>query len=211
MQRRVRSIILLPLAGLFTLLAASAQSGNFIISQHGHPVGTANFNFASSPRGYESTSLVRISMKDLDYSLSKTEQLSAANQLVQVQLSAIVNGSAVTVSGGPEAAQLQLKISANGHNSINRLAFRPAAVFLPDFDPGALDTLLALGAAHKMRDLWAVIPKKTGSIAPILLAAKADERGTLDGKPRPYFLQAALDLRIGLGREAFAIFGLFGG
>jgi len=67
------------------------------------------------------------------------------------------------------------------------LASHPAAVFLPDFDPGALDTLLALAATQNSRDLWAIIPKQTGAqagaIEPVQLVTYADEAGTLDGKP----------------------------
>jgi hypothetical protein len=77
--------------------------------------------------------------------------------------------------------------SANGRSSATRLALHPAAVFLPDFDPGAFDTLLALAAARNNRDLWAILPKQSGSAAasevPILLTTYADEQGTLDGKP----------------------------
>jgi hypothetical protein len=122
-------------------------------------------------------------MKGLDYTISKTERLSSANQLRHVQLSAVVNSSVVTVAAKPDSAQLLLNISANGRSSTTRLAAHPAAVFLPDFDPGALETLLALGVAHNSRDLWAVIPKQAGSIAPVTLATYADEKGTLDGKP----------------------------
>jgi hypothetical protein len=163
--------------------AVSAQSGSFIISQHGKQVGTASFNFISGPSGYESTALVRIAMQGLNYTLSKTERLSQANHLRHVQLSATVNGSAVTVTAAPDAAQIQLNTSANGHTSATRLPAHTAAVFLPDFDPGALQTLLALAVARNNRDLWAIIPKKAGSVEAIQLATYADEHGTLDGKP----------------------------
>ena len=53
-------------------------------------------------------------MQGLDYALSKTEQLSSANQLEHVQLSAIVNGEAVNVVAAPDAAQFLLNISASG-------------------------------------------------------------------------------------------------
>ncbi len=56
------------------------------------------------------------------------------------------------------------------------------AVFLPDFDPGALETLLSLAAANNNRYLWAIIPKQAGSIAPVQIATLPDEHGTLDGK-----------------------------
>jgi hypothetical protein len=180
MNKTMRKLTLLPLAALFAALialapAARAQSASFIVSQHGKPVGTASFTFTATPHGYASTSLVSVKMQGLDYSLSKTERLSAANHLRHV----------VTAEPDPnsEPAQTLLTTSANGRVSTTRLASHPAAVFLPDFDPGAYETLLALGVARNSRDLWAIIPKKAGSVAPIQLATYADEQGTLDGNP----------------------------
>jgi len=185
MRKPLRKLVFFSLAAFLVLASAtaSAQAGNFIISQHGQPVGTASFNFAANPTGYDSTALVRIAMQGFNYSISKTERLSAANHLRHVQLSAIVNGSAVTVTAAPDAAQLLINISANGRASTTRLDPHPAAVFLPDFDPGALETLLALGVARNNRDLWAIIPKQAGTIEPVQLATYADEQGALDGKP----------------------------
>jgi hypothetical protein len=56
-------------------------------------------------------------------------------------------------------------------------------VFLPDFDPGALETLLALAVQQNNRDLWVIIPKNAGSIEPVELATYPDQEGTLNGKP----------------------------
>jgi len=162
---------------------AAAQSGDFLISQHGVKVGTASFNFAAVPDGYDSTSLVRIDMQGFTYALSKTEKLDAANHLTHVLLSGLVNGSAVTVTGAPDSAQILLNISANGHSSTTRLDPHPGAVFLPDFDAGALETLLAMAVTQNNRGLWAILPKGVGTIVPVQLATYADEQGTLDGKP----------------------------
>ena len=184
---RFRSFI--PYSGLFAFvfLAASAsalaQSASFAVSQNGKSVGTASFNIVSKPTGYESTSIVRVDMQGLNYQLSKTEQLSASNILLHVQLSAIINNSAVNVVAKPDATQFLLNISANGRASTTRLDAHNHAVFLPDFDPGALETLLALAAGSNNRDLWAIIPKQAGTIEPIQLATYPDEQGTLDGKP----------------------------
>ena len=183
MINRLRHFAFLLLAALLALLPASAQSGSFIVSQHGHPVGTASFSFTATAHGYDSTSLVHINMQGLNYSLSKTERLSAANQLRHVQLSASVNGSAVTVTGAPDTAQFLLNFSASGHATTTRLPAHSAAVFLPDFDPGALETLLALAVTQNSRDLWVILPKKAGSVAPVQLATYADQKGTLDGQP----------------------------
>ncbi len=183
----MRLYTLIPCAGLVAsvLLAASAlaQSASFAVSQNGKSVGTASFNIVSKPTGYESTSIVRVDMQGLNYQLSKTEQLSASNTLLHVQLSAIINNSAVNVVAKPDATQFLLNISANGRASTTRLDVHHHAVFLPDFDPGALETLLAIAAGSNNRDLWAIIPKQAGTIEPIQLATYPDEQGTLDGKP----------------------------
>ena len=184
-ETRIRAFGLLPLLLLLFLapLAAIAQAGSFIIAQHGTQVGTATVTFSSNPKGLETTTLVRVAMKGLTYNLSKTEELSPVNHLRHVQLSATVNNSAVNITAAPEAAQILINISANGHSSATRVTTRPAAVFLPDFDPGALDTLLALAISNNNRGLWAIIPKQAGTVAPIELATYADLTGTIDSKP----------------------------
>jgi hypothetical protein len=171
-------------SGLVVLgsLAAFAQSANFIVSQNGKSVGTASYTFTSNAAGYHSESLVRISMQGLDYALSKTEQLDKANRITHVMASGTVNGTAVSVTAKPDAAQLLLNISANGRAQTTRLDAHPGAVFIADFDPGALQTLLALDVTQRGRDLWAVIPKKAGSVAQIEVATYGPEQGTLDGK-----------------------------
>jgi hypothetical protein len=121
-------------------------------------------------------------MQGLDYSLSKTETLSPSSELQRALLSGVVNGRAVTISAAPEGDQVVLEISANGRKTTTRLTAHPGAVMMPDFDPGGLETLLSLGAARNNRDLWAILPKKAGSIEPVQLATYADEQGTLDGK-----------------------------
>jgi hypothetical protein len=122
-------------------------------------------------------------MQGLDYALSKTERLSEANHLRHVELSATVNGSAVTVVAKPANGQLLVNISANGRSTTTNLATHAAAVFMPDFDPGALQTLLALAVQQNSRDLWAIIPRGKASVVPVQLATYADMHGTLNGKP----------------------------
>jgi hypothetical protein len=188
----MRNFVLLPFAAFLVFAStASAQSASFIISQHGKSVGKASFTFTAGPSGYDSTSLAIINMKGLDnakgldYSISKTESLTSANHLRHVQLSAAVNGTAVNVTADPDPvsaqAAIRLTTAANGQSTTTNLPAHEAAVFLPDFDPGALETLLVLAVARNNRDLWAIIPKKEGSIVPIKLATYADEQGTLDG------------------------------
>ena len=164
-------------------VTGAAHAASFTIGQLGHPVGTAGYRLARTDSGYDSTSTVQVSMQGLQYALSKNEQLDPASHIQHEQLSATVNGSAVNVTGKPDATGFLLNISANGRSSTTRLAAHSAAIFLPDFDPGALETLLTLAAAQNGRDLWAILPKQAGSIEPVQLATYADEQGTLDGKP----------------------------
>lgn len=170
------------LLAFVSLPALPAQSAHFEIALNGHTVGTASFDFRGTPGGYDSSSVARVTMQGLDYNFSKNEQLTAANHLKHVLLSATVNGSAVNVVGTPDSAQILLNISADGKSSTSRLAAHPAAVFLPDFDPGALETLLALAVTQNNSDLWAILPKNAGSVEPVQLATYADQQGTLDGK-----------------------------
>jgi hypothetical protein len=185
MRKRRRKLGFLLWLGFFSLIPAAvwAQSGSFDVSENGSNVGTATFNVKATADGYDSTSLVRISMQGLDYSLSKTEKLDQNDRPVHILLSGTVNGSAVYIVGKPDAAQFLLNISANGRSSTSRLDAHPNAVVLADFDAGALETLLVMAAQQNNRDLWAIIPKQSGSIAPIRLATYADQQGTLDGKP----------------------------
>lgn len=166
--------------------ALSGQSGAYSVSQLGHNVGTASYRFASTPEGIESSSTVRVSMKGLEYAFSKTEQLSREYEFRQVQLSATVNSSAVSVTGTSESGQIVLNVSANGQTSTARLAAQQTVVFLPDFDPGALQTLVNLAVAHNNRGLYAIFPKQTGNqpatINAVQLATYPDEQGTLNGR-----------------------------
>ena len=163
-------------------VVATAQEMTFTISQLGRSVGTAKYEFVPNGGGIESTSLVHVSTQGLNYALSKTEQLTAAHQFVRTRLSAIVNDAAVTVTATMDPSRLSLNMAANGRRKTTRLDSHSGAVFMPDFDPGALQTLLALAAARGNRDLWAIVPKQAGALDPVSLATYADEDGTLDGK-----------------------------
>lgn len=167
-------------------LNGQSESASFTISQLGKQVGTASFNIVSTNGGYDSTSKVHVSMRGLEYAFSKTEQQSTAHELRYAHLSATVNGSAVTVVGVPDGSQFLLNISASGRKSSARVAAHTGTVFMPDFDPGALETLLELGISRNSHDLWAIFPKQSGdqpaTIDPIQLVTYPDEQGTLDGQ-----------------------------
>lgn len=175
--------LLLVLCSLTVVPIASAQAGTFEILLNGKRVGDATCNFTAAAQGYNSASTVRVSMPGLDYSLSKTEKLSSSDELEHVLLSGVVNREAVSIVAAPDSNQVVLDISANGRKTVSRLAAHPGAVLMPDFDPGAFETLLAVAAERNNRGLWAIVPRKEGSVEPVELETYADEQGTLDGKP----------------------------
>ncbi len=187
MKRPVKSLAFLPLLLLLACgpnaapIAEAAQSGSFTITLGGKNVGTASYRYTPTRFGYDSSSLVRVDMKGLNYAFSKNEQLTRASQLQHVQLSATINNSAVNLTAAPDSAQLLLNMSANGRSSTARLAKHANAVLLPDFDPGALQNILTLARANNNRDLWVIIPKNQGSVEPVQLATYPDQQGTLNG------------------------------
>jgi hypothetical protein len=181
MTLRLRIPVLFTLAICCAL--GRAQSGSFNVSDNGTTVGTATFDVKSTPNGYDSNSLVRVSMAGLNYTLSKTEKLDPNNRLSRAVLSGTVNSSAVNIIARPDGGQILVNISANGRATTNRLDQHPNSVVLADFDAGALETLLVMAAQQNNRDLWAILPKNSGSIEAVRLATYADQHGTMDGKP----------------------------
>ena len=170
------------------VLAATAGAGaaqRFQISQNGQNVGTAGLSVKSSNGQVTSTSWTKIKMPGLDYSFQENESMDGGYQLKSAQLDGSVNGTKATVSAAPQGQQLAIKINANGKVINTPLAFHPQAVFFPDFDPAALQTVLSLGALRNNRDLWGIIPKQAGSVTGLRIATKPDEQGTLNGQQTP--------------------------
>jgi hypothetical protein len=163
------------------LLAAQLHAQSFVISQNGKSVGSASLSVKPGTSGVSSTSGVKIDMPGLKYSFSENASLDAGYRLGNVQMTGSVNGTAAKVGLAPQGQQFVMKIDANGKVTNTPLAFHPLSIFYPDFDPGALQVLLNLGAAHNNRDLWALIPKQAGSVGALHVATKMDEQGTLDG------------------------------
>jgi len=169
-------------AVLAGLMAVGADAQSFLLSQNGKSVGTASLSVKPAPGGFDSTSGAKIDMPGLKYSFSENASLDSGNRLNKVQLNGSVNGTSATVNVVSKGQQFVMTINASGKVTNTPLAYHPLAVLLPDFDPGGLQAVLSLGAAHNNRDIWALIPKQTGSITALRIATKPDEQGTLDGK-----------------------------
>jgi hypothetical protein len=174
--------------GLVSLVGAAAgsQTGlaqSFQISQNGKSVGKANLRVDKSSAGFDATSDADIKMPGLTYKFTEKESLDPGYRLTKVQLDGTVNGSSAKVNTSKLGAQFLMKISANGGVTTTPLVMHPNAVFMPDFDPGALQALLNLGAAQNNANMWALVPKQSGSITAMRVATDADMQGTLNGKP----------------------------
>ena len=175
-MEKIAAVAMVSLAG-----AAVASAQSFQISQNGKSVGTANLQLSKAAAGFTATSTAKIDMPGLKYSFNENQSLDASYHLTNAQLKGLVNGSAASVNTTRAAQQFVMKINANS-NAINTpLTFHPLAVFFPDFDPAALQVLLNLGAAHNNSDIWALVPKQSGSITALRIATDADMKGTLDG------------------------------
>ena len=172
-------------AGLMAvgLLAAQLHAQDFTLSQNGKSVGKANLSLKQTSGGLEEKSEAKIDMPGLKYDISEHEMLSSHFHLAQADLKGSVNGTSATVNALPQGQQIVMKISANGNVTNTPLESHPLSVFFPDFDPGALQILLNLGAAHNNAGIWAMIPKQSGSVAALRIVTDADMSGTLDGKP----------------------------
>jgi hypothetical protein len=178
----IAAIGLVSLAGAF----AGSQTGlaqSFQISQNGKSVGKANLRLDKSSAGFDATSDADIKMPGLTYKFTEKESLDAGYRLTKVQLDGSVNGSSATVDTSKLGAQFLVKIKANGGMTTTPLVMHPNAVFMPDFDPGGLQALLNLGAAHNNANMWALVPKQAGSITATRIATDADMQGALNGKP----------------------------
>jgi len=184
-MNKIGRAMLMVTAGVIAvgLIAARAHGQSFTISQNGKSVGTASLSLKQAAGGFDSTSGTKIDMPGLKYNFSENAALDASYHLSKVQLTGSVNGTAATVNTIPQGQQFLMKINANGQVTNTPLGFHRETVFLADFDPGALQTLLNLGAAHNNRDMWALIPKQTGSITALRIATNADMQGTLNGTP----------------------------
>jgi hypothetical protein len=174
--------------GIISLAGAVAgsqagQAQTFQISQNGKSVGTANLLLSKAAAGFDMTSAANVNMPGLVYKFTENESLDGGYHLTKVQLNGTVNGKSATVNTSKLGAQFLMKINADGNVTTTPLVMHPNAVFLPDFDPGALQLMLNLGAAHNNSNMWALVPKQTGSITAMRVVTNADMQGTLAGKP----------------------------
>lgn len=182
---KIGRTLLMVMAGLMAagLFAARMEGQDFILSQNGKSVGKASLHMDRNGAVILAKSETNIKMPGLDYKFSEDASLDAGFHLSGAKLNGSVNGTSAKVETVKQGQQFLMKIDANGNVVNTPLVFHSRAVFFPDFDPAALQTVLDLGAAHNNLDLWALIPKQTGSAAAMRIATDADMQGILNGAP----------------------------
>jgi hypothetical protein len=184
-RNQIGRALLLGTAGVMAagLLAAQLSAQSFVLSQNGKSVGTGSLTWNKTGAGFEASSQTKIDMPGLKYSFTENASLDAGYHLGKAQLSGAVNGTSATVNTARQGQQFMMKINASSQVINTPLAFHPQAIFFPDFDPAALQTVVNLGAAHNNRDLWALVPKQSGSVTALRIVTNADMQGTLNGNP----------------------------
>ena len=165
------------------LLIASAGAQNFVLSQNGKSVGSATLSVQRNGQWIQTSSGAKVDMPGLKYSFNENAVFDSGYRISNVKLNGQVNGSAASVEGKVAGSQFVMTIHANGNTTNTPLTLHRNSVFFPDFDPAAIQALLNVGSAGGNRDLWALIPKQTGTTQSVQLVANADMQGTLDGTP----------------------------
>ena len=176
---------ILGIAAMMVGLGSMSSAQSFLVSQNGQSVGSATLSWARSGTGYGITSNASINMKGLNLSFSETGYLGPHLNLHSMQLNGQVNGTPVTVGAQSSNGQYQVQMFANGQRTQTPLPFHSRTVFFPDFDPAGLQAMLRLGAAYDNAHIWALIPKQSGSMAPMQITTDADMQGTLNGSAIP--------------------------
>jgi len=173
-------VLLVSIAGVAPAGAAPVRYG---LSQHGQPVGSAVCHVEEHNGGSTATALVRLTMDGLRYTLSTEVERDAQQQLNAATLSGTVNDDAVQMNLTNQPPTLTVQVRAGSGSTTNTLDGHARLVLLADFDPCALEQLLALEAAGGSRDLWAFVPHQNGSVEAVQISTLRDEAGVLDGKP----------------------------
>lgn len=184
-RNKVGRALLLATAGIMAagLLASRLSAQSFVVSQNGKSVGSANMSLRQTGVGVMVDSKTKIDMPGLKYDFSENAQMDGAYRLQTVKLDGSVNGTSAKVDTRIQGQQFLMHIDANGQQINTPLALHQWSVFMPDFDPAGLQALLNIGAARNNRDMWALVPKQSGSITPLQIVTQADMQGTLGTLP----------------------------
>lgn len=159
----------------------AADSATFSVTYKGKNCGQVSASITPSAAGYTLTAQGKVQFEKTQFAFSRTGQLDAGLNSTNELLSGSVNGSAVVFQSFARNGRFEIQISANGKKYSNTLPYAPNTVFLPDFDPTALQALaLQTTRSNKVQ---ALIPKQNGLLSPVQLSNQSQEQGTLNGTP----------------------------
>lgn len=182
---RIRALLFVALLFCLPLLlkAQSLPTGSstYSLTLNGKLCGKISSNIASSADGYSLTTTAKLQIDNTPFNFSRNGMIDRQLHPVEEILNGSVDGSAVVFGVDASEGKYNIKVSANGKQSSNTLAPHPHTVFLPDFDPIAMQVLVTNIITNK--DVWALIPKQTGLLYAIQITERPQEQGTLDGKP----------------------------
>lgn len=192
------SIFFLPAA---LLPAQTPPTGpmSFSVTLNGKAAGKVSAAITPSATGYSSTSKAKLQLDKTQFAFSREGAVTQQLDITKESLSGTVNGSAVFFNVTAANGKYSIQISANGKQYNNSLDQHPHTVFLPDFDPAALQLMATEMATNT--DVWVLVPKQTGLLYPVKIESKPQEKGTLNGQALPVLHKTAT-----INGEAYELF-----
>jgi len=182
-----RSVALLCISPLLAALSWSQTSlapgsAHFVVYQQDKPVGDGDCTVQPNPDGYTITSHGKLNLTKFSYSFTNTQHLDGSLNLINNQLSGLVNGSVVNFSASSDSSgrQFQIVVSANDKQTMNTVDRHQHLVLLPDLDPAAY-LLLTRVAMDKPPTSWILIPKQDGILVPSTITIGSGVHGNLNG------------------------------
>lgn len=164
-------------------MAQSIPTGtsSYTLNLNGKSCGKIASSITASNSGYSLRTTAKLQIGTTPFAFSRSGSVDRQLNPIEEILNGSVNGSAVVFGLDASGGKYNIKISANGKQYSNTLIPHPHMVFLPDFDPAALQTLVTEIATYQ--NIWVVIPKQTGLLYSVQVVKHSPGQGTLDGKP----------------------------
>ncbi|TCK74269.1 hypothetical protein C7378_1891 [Acidipila rosea] len=158
-------------------------SATYNIVQDGKSLGSATYTLTPIASGYTITSQGKMALAKFSYAFSNTEKLDGALNMVNDQISGVVNGSAVSFNAASDTTgnKFNINVSASGKQYQNVLDRYANTVVLPDLDPSGYMLLARLALAPPATS-WALIPKGNGLLVPLKFTPDADVSANYHGQ-----------------------------
>jgi hypothetical protein len=201
------------LVGFALTLPAVAQN-NFTILSHGKPAGKASYSFDKTKNGYKIKGKVNYHLSASAGTLDpvdpdpktprslKASSIPGDRQFIQeynLDANGTYDGGFITdmasqlntgFTPNKSRDKLDVILSSAGQQQLkDPIAIKPNFVFLPNYDPSALQSVLLRATQHPTeKDLYLVVVPGGGRsddepVPAVWLTNQPEAHGTLDGKP----------------------------